>query len=150
MTCRWEVLRDQIELQRKINLPRDLVVVYAGAITGYPKTDGVSVVQGGAVEPGTRIRVSPGIAQGMVLTRVPPVYPAEAKAAKVQGIVVLQAIIATDGSVKSLHVINSASPLLDQAALDAVKQWKYRGYVLNGTPVEVDTQVTVNFTLAGQ
>ena len=60
----------------------------------------------------------------------------------------LQAIIATDGSVKSLHVINSASPLLDQAALDAVKQWKYRGYVLNGTPVEVDTQVTVNFTLA--
>jgi protein TonB len=59
-------------------------------------------------------------------------------------------MIAMEGSVKSLQVINSASPLLDHAALDAVKQWKYRGYVLNGTPVEVDTQVTVNFTLAGQ
>ena len=46
--------------------------------------------------------------------------------------------------------MSSASPLLDQAALDAVKQWKYKGYVLNGTPVEVDTQATVIFALAGQ
>ena len=48
-----------------------------------------------------------------------------------------------------LHVVSTASPLLNQAALDAVKQWKYKPYILNGEPVEVDTNITVNFTLSG-
>jgi protein TonB len=59
----------------------------------------------------------------------------------------MAAIIAKDGSVQSLRVVSSASPMLEQAALDAVKQWKYRPYLLNGNPVEVDTQITVNFVL---
>jgi protein TonB len=62
-----------------------------------------------------------------------------------QGPVLLHAIIEKDGSIQSVKVVSSASPLLDQAALDAVKQWKYRPYILNGTPVEVDTQISVNF-----
>jgi protein TonB len=85
----------------------------------------------------------------MVLHKVNPVYPALARAARVQGSVVLAAIIGKDGTIQNLHVISSSSPLLIQSALDAVKQWRYRPYILNGEPVEVDTQVTVNFTLSG-
>jgi protein TonB len=83
----------------------------------------------------------------MSVSKVPPVYPPDARAARVQGAVVLAAIIGQDGSVQSLRVVSSASPLLEKAALDAVKQWRYRPYLLNGNPVEVDTQITVNFTL---
>ena len=92
-----------------------------------------------------RVRVSQAVMQGMKLYEVAPVYPADAGA---QGSVVLEAIIGKDGTVQNLHVLSTASPLLNQAAIDAVKQWKYRPYLLNGQPVEVDTQITVNFTFA--
>jgi protein TonB len=95
-----------------------------------------------------RVRVSQGVNQGMVLHKVQPVYPPLARTARVQGSVVLSAIIGKDGTIQNLHVV-SGHPLLTQAALDAVKQWRYRPYILNGEPVEVDTQVTVNFTLSG-
>jgi TonB family protein len=94
-----------------------------------------------------RVRVSAAVIQGLLISKVNPNYPAEAKAARVQGTVVVHAIIATDGSIQSVDVISRASPLLNQAALDAVKQWKYRPYLLNGTPVEVDTQMNLSFTL---
>jgi periplasmic protein TonB len=96
-----------------------------------------------------RVRVSQGVTQGLVIHRVQPVYPQMAKIARVQGPVVLAAIIGKDGTIQNLHVISTASPLLNQSALDAVKQWRYRPYILNGEPVEVDTQITVNFTLSG-
>ena len=96
-----------------------------------------------------RVRVSQGVTQGMVIHRVQPMYPQMAKIARVQGPVVLAAIIGKDGTIQNLHVLSTASPLLNQAALDAVKQWRYRPYILNGEPVEVDTQITVNFTLSG-
>jgi periplasmic protein TonB len=96
-----------------------------------------------------RVRVSQGVTQGMVIRRVQPQYPQMAKIARVQGAVVLAAIIGKDGSIQNLHVISSASPLLNQAAIDAVKQWRYKPYILNGDPVEVDTTVTVNFSLSG-
>ncbi|HZQ18769.1 MAG TPA: TonB family protein [Terriglobales bacterium] len=95
-----------------------------------------------------RVRVSQGVTQGMVLHRVQPQYPPLARTARVQGSVVLAAVIGKDGTIQNLHVL-SGHPLLTQAALDAVKQWRYRPYILNGEPVEVDTQVTVNFTLSG-
>ncbi|HKW16042.1 MAG TPA: TonB family protein [Terriglobales bacterium] len=95
-----------------------------------------------------RVRVSQGVTQGMVLHRVQPMYPPLARTARVQGSVVLAAVIGKDGTIQNLHVL-SGHPLLTQAALDAVKQWRYRPYILNGEPVEVDTQVTVNFTLSG-
>jgi TonB family protein len=94
-----------------------------------------------------RVRVSQAVTQSMSVSKVQPVYPPDARAARVQGSVVMAAIIAKDGSVQSLRVVSSASPMLEQAALDAVKQWKYRPYLLNGNPVEVDTQITVNFVL---
>jgi protein TonB len=95
-----------------------------------------------------RVRVSQGVTQGMVLHKVQPTYPPLARTARVQGSVILAAVIGKDGAIQNLHVL-SGHPLLQQAALEAVKQWRYRPYILNGEPVEVDTQVTVNFTLSG-
>ena len=95
-----------------------------------------------------RVRVSQGVTAGLVIHKVQPMYPPLARTARVQGAVQLAAIIGKDGTIQNLHVI-SGHPLLTQAALDAVKQWRYKPYILNGEPVEVDTQITVNFTLSG-
>jgi protein TonB len=95
-----------------------------------------------------KVRVSSGVAEGNLIHDVKPQYPALARQARIQGTVVLLAVIGKDGSVQNLHV-KSGPPMLAQAAMDAVKQWRYRPYYLNGQPVEVDTQVNINFTLAG-
>ena len=71
-----------------------------------------------------------------------------ARHARIQGSVLLQAEISKDGSIQNLRLI-SGHPMLAPAAIEAVKQWKYKPYILNGEPVEVETQITVNFTLAG-
>ncbi len=80
------------------------------------------------------------------IKHVKPVYPQIAQTAKVQGIVIIEATIGKDGSVKDAKVLRSVA-LLDQAALDAVRQWKFTPTLLNGEPVEVIMTVTVNFTL---
>jgi protein TonB len=91
-----------------------------------------------------KIRVSQGVSEGLLLHKVTPNYPPLAKQARIQGSVVLQATIGKDGSIQNLRVM-SGHPMLTQAALDAVRQWKYKPYVLNGEPVEVETQITVKF-----
>jgi periplasmic protein TonB len=95
-----------------------------------------------------RVRVSAGVSQGLLVHKVSPTYPALARQARIQGSVVLQAVIGKDGSIQNLRAI-SGHPMLTPSAIDAVKQWRYKPYYLNGEPVEVDTQITVNFTLAG-
>jgi len=95
-----------------------------------------------------RIRVSQGVSQGLLVRRVQPNYPPLARQARIQGTVVLHAVISKDGSIENLTLV-SGHPMLAPAAIDAVKQWKYKPYLLNGEPVEVDTEVQVNFTLAG-
>jgi len=84
--------------------------------------------------------------QGNLIHRVEPVYPPIAKLTGVQGVVLIKALISPDGRIEQAQVV-SGSPLLSPAALEAIRQWKYRPYVLNGTPVEVETEVTVNFVL---
>lgn len=84
--------------------------------------------------------------EGSLLHRVEPSYPVIAKSAGIQGTVILAAVIGTDGSVQKVQVV-SGHPFLVQAAMNAVTQWHYRPYVLNGVPIEVDTQITVRFTL---
>jgi len=96
----------------------------------------------------TRVRVSSGVSQGLLVRRVNPTYPPLARQARIQGVVILQAQISKDGSIENLQLV-SGHPMLAPAAIEAVKQWKYKPYLLNGEPVEVDTQVQVNFTLAG-
>jgi peptidyl-prolyl cis-trans isomerase A (cyclophilin A) len=92
------------------------------------------------------VPISAGVAVGMLVSKTLPVYPIDAKKAGVSGTVVLAATIDTDGTVKELHVV-SGPDLLQQAALDAVREWRYRPYLLNGQPVEVHTIVNVIFTL---
>jgi len=95
-----------------------------------------------------RVRVSLGVSQGLLIRKVPPTYPPLARQARIQGVVMLQAQISKEGNIENLQLI-SGHPMLAPAAIEAVKQWKYKPYLLNGEPVEVDTQVQVNFTLAG-
>jgi protein TonB len=86
--------------------------------------------------------------EGNLIYRAQPIYPALAQAGRVQGVVVLRAVISRAGTIENLQVL-SGHPLLTNAAIAAVRQWRYRPYVLNGEPVEVETQVTVNFILGG-
>jgi protein TonB len=88
------------------------------------------------------------MSEGDLIRKVQPTYPPLARAARIQGTVLLQAVISKQGSIEHLQLI-SGHPMLVQAAMDAVRQWRYRPYILNGEPVEVETQITVNFSLAG-
>src|SRR6266568_732115 len=90
-----------------------------------------------------RVRVSQGVTEGLLVHKVTPSYPPLARQARIQGSVVLAALIGKDGSIQNLKVV-SGHPMLTSSALEAVRQWKYKPYFLNGEPVEVDTQVTVN------
>ncbi|HZU09516.1 MAG TPA: energy transducer TonB [Pseudacidobacterium sp.] len=92
------------------------------------------------------IRVSSGVAAGQLLTSIQPVYPAIAKEAHISGTVVVQAMIAKDGSIQHVQVI-SGPPLLRQAALDAIARARYRPFLLNGEPVEIETTINVVFTM---
>jgi protein TonB len=80
------------------------------------------------------------------MTDVAPVYPVMAKSAHVQGVVILEAVLNAQGGVESVRVLRSI-PWLDQAAVDAVQQWRFTPALLNGQPVPVVMTVTVNFTL---
>jgi protein TonB len=91
-------------------------------------------------------RVSVGVMDAMLIERVEPEYPPIARAMRLAGTVRLHAIIGTDGSVRQLRV-NEGNPILAQAALAAVRQWRYRPTLLGGVPVEVETYITVNFVL---
>lgn len=89
-------------------------------------------------------RITSNLSPGSLLYRVEPVYPKIAILTHAHGLVKLHAIIATDGTIQSLNVIEG-HPLLVEAAREAVRQWRYRPYILNGRPVEVETMITVNF-----
>jgi len=95
-----------------------------------------------------RVRVSQGVTQGLLIRKVQPAYPPLARQARIQGNVLLEAEISTDGTITNLRLI-SGHPMLAPAAIDAVKQWRYKPYILNGEPVPVETQITVIFSLAG-
>jgi protein TonB len=95
-----------------------------------------------------RVRVSQGVTAGLLVRKVQPDYPPLARQARIQGSVILKAVISKTGHVEGLQVV-SGHPMLTASAINAVKQWQYKPYILNGQPVEVETNITVNFTLAG-
>ena len=111
------------------NLPKDLVGDGSGK--SNVKLDGPK-------------RIISQLSEGQLVNRVEPIYPPICKISGIQGQVKLHAIIARDGRIQSLSAV-SGHPLLVRAALDAVEQWRYRPYVLNGEAVEVETFITVNF-----
>jgi len=97
--------------------------------------------------PPSRIKVGGNVQQAKLVRQPRPTYPPLAKQARIQGVVRLSAVIAKDGTIQELSVI-SGHPLLAPAALEAVRQWVYQPTTLNGEPVEVSTQIDVNFTLS--
>jgi TonB family protein len=89
---------------------------------------------------------SQGVSGGSLERKVQPIYPAQARSTRLQGPVVLQAVIDEVGAVQNLKTV-SGDPVLAQAAIDAVHQWRYQPYLLNGQPVKMPIQITINFTL---
>lgn len=118
----------------------------AQAQSGAPPT--ATQPEGQSQLPTERIRIGGNVMAAQLLHMVPPVYPAIARTARIQGTVVLHAVIAKDGTIKDLQYV-SGPPLLMHSAMDAVKQWTYKPYLLNGQPVEVDTTIEVVFAIAG-
>ena len=94
-----------------------------------------------------RVRVSQKVSQTLLVEQIRPNYPEEARKNHVQGKVVLHAVISREGEVKELTLV-SGDTLLSSASLEAVKHWKYQPYLLQGEPVEIDTQITVDFVLS--
>ena len=150
----------QVAMIKEEELPPDVAAV--GVVGGVP--GGIAGGQTGGVLGGIiggiagnlppppkegpkRIRVGGNVQQARLINQPRPIYPPLAKQARIQGTVRLQAIIAKDGNVVQLEMI-SGHPLLVQAALDAVRQWKYQPTLLNGEPVEVVTTIDVVFTLS--
>jgi protein TonB len=93
------------------------------------------------------MRVSSGVEDALLIRKTMPVYPPIGQAAHVEGTVVLEATISKSGTIENLRVA-SGPPILRQAALDAVQNWRYRPYLLDGEPVEVETTINVIFTLS--
>jgi TonB family protein len=123
-----------------------------------PEIAGIAAVQGGAglsnlidssSEPAPVLQamnVSQGVSQGLIIKKISPAYPANAMRMKVEGQVELLATVSKKGDISAVKVLRG-DPNLTRAAVDAVKQWKYKPYLLDGVPVEIQTQVTVNFKI---
>jgi protein TonB len=90
------------------------------------------------------VRISQGVSQGLLIKRVQPKYPPAALAIHAAGAVQIEATINKEGSVTNLKVL-SGDAVLSRAAMEAVRQWRYKPYYLDGAPVEIQTQITVNF-----
>ncbi|MGA7293428.1 MAG: energy transducer TonB [Terriglobales bacterium] len=119
-----------------------------GVIGGIlSSTANTAVVPKLAVPVTKRIRVSQGVTEGRLILKIEPKYPPLAQSARIQGQVILTAIISKTGEIQNLMLV-SGHPLLVPAAIAAVKQWRYRPFLLNGEPVEVETTITVNFELS--
>jgi periplasmic protein TonB len=121
---------------------------------GFPMGIGIGDGHGPVVSvaaaktPAERVRISSGVSQGMLIAPIRPVYPMIAKEAGVEGSVVVEAVISRDGRIESLHVV-SGPPMLQNAAMDAIRDARYQPYRLNGEPTEVETRITVNFRMRG-
>jgi len=111
-----------------------------------PSDEAVFTPPPGAVPEALRITVSDAVSQGMLQYKVTPEYPSAARNAHVEGVVTLQGTISKNGAIRSLKAL-AGPEILQGAAMQAVQQWRYRPYLLNGQPVEVQTTINVAFTL---
>jgi len=111
-----------------------------------PKVPNIASGPVNVPKPTQVLRVSQGVMEGLLVKRVQPRYPAQAMQMRIQGSVEMQATISKTGDITNLKVL-SGDGLLSRAAQEAVKQWKYKPYYLNGEPVEIQTQILVNFKL---
>jgi periplasmic protein TonB len=114
----------------------------SSALSGIVNTNAINAQKA----PQQTVRISQGVSEGMIVKRIQPIYPAQARQMHLEGVVELQANISQSGSISGIKQL-SGSPILGRAAIDAVRQWKYKPYYLNSQPVEIQTQITVNFKL---
>ncbi len=156
------VIPKKVNIIKEEELPPDVsaVGVVGGVPGGMPGGQAGGVlggiiggIGGGAPPPPPkaapqRVRVGGNVQQAKMVRMIQPTYPAIAKQAHIQGTVILHAIIAKDGTVQELQLMGGP-PLLVKAAMDAVRQWRYQPTLLNGDPVEVDTTISVIFSLGG-
>lgn len=129
------------------NVRTDVTVNFTLADASSP--DAAAAAPGGVpaqIPSPSRIRVSQGVEQGLLLSKVQPQYPPDAKGQGIQGVVLLSVTIDKEGNVANIQVVSGPASLVP-ASIEAVKQWKYKPFLIEGTAVEVETQVTVNFTL---
>jgi protein TonB len=112
------------------------------ALSGIVNTTAINAQKA----PQQMLRISQGVSQGLIVKKIQPVYPEQARQMRLQGTVELLANISHSGSISSVKQL-SGDQVLGRAAIEAVRQWKYKPYYLNGEPVEVETQITVNFKL---
>ena len=148
----------KVEMIKEEEAPPPMASGVVGGVPGGVPGGQLSGVIGGIVNSSAnipiatllpkRIRVSQGVIQGQCIRKVEPTYPKIALNARIQGQVLLKAVIDKSGGVTELQVL-SGHPMLIPAALEAVKQWRYRPYLLNGEAVEVETTITVTFNIAG-
>jgi protein TonB len=124
-----------------------------GSADGVPKAAGTGTAAGGpqvaisAAHPANKqVRISSGVADGLLIAPIRPVYPSIARIARVQGTVIVAAIISRTGTIDKMRVI-SGPVMLQQAALDAIRAARYQPYRLNGSPTEVQTTISINFRL---
>jgi TonB family protein len=126
------------------NLRKEIAEEASAAASGNSE---VPQQPGAKIATPARIRVSQGVSEGLLLHKVTPVYPQQAKYKGVSGTVLLQAVITKEGFIGNLKVISGPKEL-QQSAVDAVSQWIYKPYRLMGNPVEVETTIQVNYTLS--
>ena len=142
----------QVKMIQEDEAPPPSTGVVGGVVGGVPGGSTGGVIGGiiGSTAPPPKVaapqklRVSSGVVEGLKLNAPNPTYPQMARIAHIQGNVVLQATISKTGTVENLRAMQG-HPILIQAALDAVRQWKYKPYILNGEPVEVETTIKVQF-----
>ncbi|HEV7674216.1 MAG TPA: TonB family protein [Candidatus Angelobacter sp.] len=142
----------KVQMIQQEEAPQQNSGVVGGVVGGVPGGSSGGVIGGiiGSAAPPPKVatpqklRVSSGVAEGLKTHDVQPTYPQMARIAHIQGDVLLQATISKSGVIENLRAVQG-HPILIQAAMDAVKQWKYKPYILNGEPVEVETQIRVQF-----
>lgn len=142
-----QYLAKKIETQDAYGNETDITVDLIEALDPVNDADFLPPADATLLPAVRKVALSSGVAQGNRIGGGTVAYPPEAEANHVQGTVVLRITISTEGKVTDLHVISGA-PELQSAAMEAVRTWRYRPYLLNGTPVEVETQVNVVFTLS--
>jgi TonB family protein len=147
------VERSSFRKYRSHEIPTDLKLSYEGKpaltmhVTELDPLPDPPVSKSKTMVPSHLIRVPAETVSGLILKRKDPKYPAIARAAHIQGVVLIMAIITTQGTIAGMDVIASPDKILTQASRDAVQSWTYRPYLLNGVPTEVETTITVNFAI---
>lgn len=143
---KWQ-LKPAVSNGERVQTEAAITVAFSTKLDQSPQVDSGSSAVPTTAAPDKIIRISSGIAQSLLLKSYPPVHPSEAKARHLSGTVAMTAIISKNGTVSSLTPASSPDPLLTDAAMAAVKQWVYRPYLLNGSPVEVQTTINVHFDM---